>query len=293
MNRLLRTSTVLATAAATLLLTAAAHASVLSTSVSPSGPGTAKTPKPQQMTFVVSSISETGNSHPTKALIGVTEKLPKAFADKLSRFASCPASAFANLSAKPPACPVGSLLGTTAFTAYIPALVTTVNTVAGYVYKTGANSATAWVHVTKPVNFSLTFTGKLKSGSKTAGPSIYLNLSPAVSLGVTAYVSQFRTVWQINKVAGSSKKAKVSSKKTKTKTKPKPKPKAKTVKASLFESTTCTADYWDFSATLSYKGGASETINDPVQCAKSSTPPPVTPPCLNLIIICIPEAIKP
>jgi hypothetical protein len=289
MNRLLHTFAVLATAAAMLTLTGAAQASVLSTSVSPSGPGTAKAPKPQQLTFVVSSISETGNSHPTKALIGVTEKLPKAFADKLASFATCPASAFANLSATPPPCPVGSLLGTTAFTAYIPSLVTTVNTVAGYVYKTGANSATAWVHVTKPISFSLTFTGKLKSGSKTAGPTIYLNLSPAVDLGVTAYVSQFRTVWETNKSAGSTTKPKTASKQTK---KPKPKPKPKTVKASLFESTTCSADYWDFAATLAYKGGASETISDPVQCATGGTPPPVTKPCLNLILICIPEALE-
>jgi hypothetical protein len=139
--------------------------------------------------------------------------------------------------------------------------------------------------VTKPIDFSLTFSGKLKSGSKSAGPTIYLNLSPAVSLGVTAYVSQFRTVWEVNKVAGSTKKAKTTGKKTK--------PKAKTVKASLFESTACTADYWDFAATLAYQGGTSETVSKAVQCATSSTPPPVTKPCLNLIVICLPEAIKP
>jgi hypothetical protein len=284
MNRLLRAIPLLATAAAVLTLTASAHATVLSVAVSPSGPGSAKSPKPQQITFEVSSVSETGNSHPTRALIGVTEEMPRAFADKLSTFSTCPASAFANLGASPPPCPVGSLLGTTAFTAYIPSLLTTVNTVAGDVYKTGSNAATAWVHVTKPIDFSLTFTGKLKSGSKTAGPSIYLNLSPTVNLGVTAYVSQFRTTWAINKTAGSTKKAKTSNSKTKKPT---------TVTASLFESNGCIADYWDFEATLSYKGGSSQSVRQALQCAKSATPPPVTKPCLNLIVICIPEAIKP
>ena len=248
--------------------------------------GTAKTPKPQQMTFQVSSVSETGNSHPTKALIGVTEQMPKAFSDKLSAFTSCPAKAFTNLNASPPPCPIGSLLGTTAFTAYIPSLLTTVNTEAGYVYRTGINAARAWVHVTKPVSFSLTFTAKLTTGSKTAGPTIYLNLSPAVSLGVTAYVSEFRTVWQVNKVAGSTKKPKTSHKPTKPKKPP-------TVRASLFESTACRSDYWDFAATLSFKGGTSAAVSHRVQCATGGTTPPPPPPCLNLIVICIPEAIKP
>jgi hypothetical protein len=215
-----------------LILAGTAGATVLTAAVTPSGAGTAAAPKPQQLTLDLAQISQGSSGKPTESLTGVIEQLPTDFSDQLALFATCPTSDFQNLTSTPPACPTGSEVGTAAFAAYIPSLISSVSTDEGYIYKTGPSAVMAWVHVNHlttnagtetSLSVSIALNGKLTTGTATAGPTVNWDLSPAVDLGVTARISHFQTIWTVNQVAGSTQKPPAKKKPAKHKTKPKKK----------------------------------------------------------------------
>jgi hypothetical protein len=290
---------------ASLALVAAAGATTLAVVVSPQTPGTSKAPVAQTLSLTESQIGY-ANGRASQTLISTGEQLPTSFKDDLGPFTTCAVSDFSDVGNSPPSCPSGSEVGTTSFTAYVPSLNLNV-IAAGYIYKTGTNQVDAWVHVTKPVDFSVALSGKLTPGTVTAGPSVAWDLSAAVNLGVTADITSFQTVWNTHTVTVTTRKS-TTTKKKKTQTKKKSTTaksskrtpaktttSTKTVNASTFESTGCpTSGSWNYSATLHYKSGSSETVSSAIDCAPQTTTTvtvTVTSPNTCLLgIICVPKS---
>jgi hypothetical protein len=302
-----------------LLAAAAAGATTLAVSASPQTAGTASAPQPQALTLTLSKIGYANNS-PSRTLVAVTEQLPSSFKDQLSLFGDCPSGDFENLNSSPPPCPSNSLVGIASFTAYVPSLLVTANA-AGYIYKVSASQVEAWVHITKPAQFSVAVPGTVGSASSSGGPSVNWNLSAAIDFGVTADITMFQTGWDVHRVAERTPAAphrtsKAKPKKAKKHAKPKAsskhhkaKPKKRSHKhgkpktsppttvvttqtASAFESTSCpAAGSWSFSAELRYHDGSSETVQDSLACAPAqsgTTTTTTTPQCTPVLFLCLP-----
>jgi hypothetical protein len=306
-----------------LVLVAAAGATPRAVVVSPQTPGSTKAPAAQTVTLNETQIGY-ASGRPSRTLLSTTEQLPTSFKIDLAQFPACPTSLFASVGNDPPACPAGSQVGTTNFTAYVPSLNLT-TTAAGYIYKTGADQVNAWVKITKPVDFAVALTGKLTPATTTVGPSIFWDLSAAINFGVTADITAFQTVWdtqaetvttttttaaeatpkQTTKPAPKHKKKRKrkTTKKTKTtkttkttkKKKTKTKTTTKTVSASVFESTGCpSSGSWNYSAVMKYKAGADETLTSSLNCSPQApttvTVTVTTPSTCVLNLICAPTS---
>jgi hypothetical protein len=165
------------TAVALLALgAAAAHASTLTASVTPPDPGTAQKPQPHTTTMTVDKMDPGPGGNANSAAVKLVESMPVDFAATLDRFATCPSSTVVHGDNKPN-CPDSSVLGSVAATAYVPALVFSTTSDAGYIFKISDTAVRAWIHVSNPQPAGVVVDGALSRGAAPYGPVITWDLS--------------------------------------------------------------------------------------------------------------------
>ncbi|WP_249010019.1 hypothetical protein [Conexibacter sp. DBS9H8] len=300
-----------------LVLAAGAAASTLVVSANSRTPGSVRRPAVQSVELAESDIGYV-NGAPSRTLVSTREQLPTSFRADLGPFPSCPASDFSHLSNTPPPCPAGSQLGTTTFTAYVPTLNLHVSA-AGFIYKLSDSRADAWVHVTKPVQFSVALPATLTTGAHQAAPAVSWNLSAAVNFGVKADITSFITDWTARRTVivrhgarnrrrhgdGHRRRHRQHHERSGARTRgrrragghgaPKrstsPAKRRSRVTASPFIATGCpSTGEWSYTATLQYTSGAPETVATSLTCSATS-PQTVTvtvtaPPTCVLGVVC-------
>jgi hypothetical protein len=291
-----------------LALAAGAVASTLVVTANSKTPGSVKAPAVQSVDLTEGDIGYV-NGLPSRTLVATREQLPASFRADLGPFPGCPSSDFSHLSNTPPPCPAGAQVGSTSFTAYVPSLNLHVNA-AGFMYKISDSQVDAWVHVTRPVQFSVALVAILTTAAHAAAPAVNWNLSAAVDLGVKADITSFVTDWTgraartvahlppRRRHGGADRhRHRHRHRRGHSRTPRSADRRARPARVSVspFIATGCPrSGEWTYAATLRYSSGAPETVMTSVPCS-ASAPQTVTvtvtaPRTCLLGVICLPPS---
>jgi hypothetical protein len=280
-------STILAVVAS-VAACATAYASTLTVAVDPPSAGTAPAPQAHTTSLAVGGLDSGPDGSPKSALVTLTESLPADFATTLGPFATCSSAKVVHGDNKPD-CPDGSIVGTAAGAASVPALLFHTTSDRGYIYKLNDGAVRAWIHFSRPQQVGVVVGGTFAPGLPPFGPTItwdFGKLASGAEAGAEVRVSSAGFVWtqQAGSAAAPTTKPKQSraqcnrrARRIKNKrkrrralrlcAKAKPKHRAPSPTTySALSSTGCTTGAWPFRAQASFSDGTAETADATVAC---------------------------
>jgi hypothetical protein len=286
-----------------------AHAGTLTVKVDPPAAGTAQSPQAHTTSIALDNIAPGPDGNAKSPPVTLTEYFPQDFAVTLGSYATCPSAKVVHADTKPD-CPDGSILGTAAGSAYVPALLFRTTSDRGYIYKLGDHDVRAWIHFKSPQEVGVIVNGTFAAGSAPFGPTItwdFKAIGNGAEAGVEVRVNSVSFVWtqgagkassQTSSSSGTSTKReratcakrarRIKNKrkrqravrhcaKLKAKAKPAPQPTTGQPYSALV-STGCTNASWPFRAEMKLADGTTDAADAKIGCTPASPPPQSPPP---------------